>query len=131
MNKLTIKIITKEKSLVFKHILFVSLSSNYPKNTRSLERVFFYPCRQAWHIITRQRVYHQERIAVVVSHHTFRCAFLSAWWYTKLKFWWYAIPAELMIYNGMPLILLVICSIINTEEVRLCPRIICLYIPNN
>ena len=30
MNKLTIKIITKEKSSVFKHILFVSLSSKHP-----------------------------------------------------------------------------------------------------
>ena len=31
---------------------------------------FFYPSRQAWYIITRQRVYHQQRQAVVVSHHT-------------------------------------------------------------
>ena len=36
-----------------------------------------------------------------------------------------------MIYNGKPLILLVICSIINTKEVKLCQRIICLSILNN
>jgi len=26
--------------------------------------------RKQWYIITRQRVYHQQRLAVVVSHHT-------------------------------------------------------------
>ena len=36
-----------------------------PKNSRSFEREFFYPSRQAWHIITRQRVYHQHGNAVL------------------------------------------------------------------
>ena len=36
-----------------------------PKNPRSSERGFFYPSRQAWYIITRQRVYHQHGIAVL------------------------------------------------------------------
>ena len=32
--------------------------------------LFVYPSRQAWYIITRQRVYHQRRLAAFVYHHT-------------------------------------------------------------
>ena len=31
---------------------------------------FFYPLRKQWHIIPRQRAYHQQRLDVVVSHRT-------------------------------------------------------------
>ena len=40
------------------------------------------------------------RLCRVVSHHTFRSAFLSAWWYTKLCFDDMQVLAELMIYNA-------------------------------
>ena len=45
-----------------------------PKNSRSSEREFFYPSRQAWYIITTQSCISSTRRCRVVSHHTFRCA---------------------------------------------------------
>ncbi len=40
------------------------------KNSKSSDLEFFYPLRKQWHIITRQRAYHQQRLDVVVSHRT-------------------------------------------------------------
>ena len=36
-----------------------------PKNSKSSDLEFFYPSRQAWYIITRQRVYDQHGKAVL------------------------------------------------------------------
>ena len=96
------KTILLHKHPVFRHVLFVSLSSKLSKNTRSKERVFFYPLRKQWHIIN-------DSVAIVVSyqsvrtvyHHALACIKnLSQWWYTTsnkvddMQF-----LAELMIYN--------------------------------
>ena len=40
-----------------------------PKVSRSYGTGNFLSKPQAWHIITRQRVYHQRRLAAFVSHH--------------------------------------------------------------
>lgn len=40
------------------------------KNSRSIEREFFYPSRQAWYIITQYACISSTRQRRVVSHHT-------------------------------------------------------------
>ncbi len=70
-----------------------------PKNRLVFTSRFFYPSRQAWYIVTRQRVYHCRLCGVY--HHTVRCVYCNC----RLD----DIPPtaddmqfleELMIYNG-------------------------------
>ena len=91
---------------------------------------FFYPSRQAWYIITRQRVYHQHGIAVLYL-------------ITPLGVYFCRLDDiqnfVLMICNSCgiddiqccALILTKLYSIIITKEVVICFQIICLCILNS
>ena len=110
----------------------IPLLSQWIKKSDKFRLVgFFYPSRQAWYIITRQRVYHQHGIAVLYL-------------ITPLGVYFCRLDdiqllAKLMICNSCgiddiqcyALILTKLYSIIITKEVVICLRIICLCIPNS
>ena len=52
---------------------------------------------QAWHIITRQRVYHRRR-RISSAEGCITCGLMRC----NTACWWYAIPAELMLYKASP-----------------------------
>jgi len=52
---------------------------------------------QAWYIIDARSAAYIISSFGAVSHHALAWILTVAWWYTKLKFWWYTIPSELMI----------------------------------
>ena len=39
------------------------------KNSKSTDLEFFYPLRKQLYIVTRQRVYHQRRLAALISYY--------------------------------------------------------------
>ena len=90
-----------QKSSVFRHISFVPLSSNYPKNPRSSERGFFYPLRKQWHIIN-------DSVTIVVSHQSVRTVYHHALACIKNTF-------AMMIYKNF---ILMICNSCGIDDIQ-------------
>ena len=71
----------------------------------------FYPLRKQWYIITRKRASHHRRCISSAAG----CIFFAMMIY-KTSFWWYAIPAELMIYTAFAVIYVEFEFIFNNAE---------------